>query len=104
MRILFLCNQGKHRSRTAAELFSKAFETQYAGLYGNEVTAQQLAWADLILVMEDHQRTELSKRFPKLYGQKRILCLDIPDVYGYNQPELKDRLKTVIPATLEIVA
>ncbi len=95
MRVLFVCNQGRHRSRTAAELFHGRFQTRYAGVYSEErpVTAALLSWADVVVVMEDHQRQEISEQFPKEYGQKRILSLDIPDVYGYQQPELVDRLK-----------
>ena len=50
-------------------------------------------WADMIIVMEDHQRTEISKRFPRQYIKKQILNLDIPDIYKYNQPELIEVLK-----------
>ncbi|MBI5391257.1 hypothetical protein HZB02_07240 [Candidatus Woesearchaeota archaeon] len=39
--------------------------------------------------MEEFQREELAKRFPNIYLQKQILCLDVPDVYTYDQPELK---------------
>jgi len=46
--------------------------------------------------MEDSQRSEIAKRFPKLYMKKRILSLDIPDVYLYNQPELVNTLKSKI--------
>ena len=47
----------------------------------------------MIIVMEDHQRTEISKRFPRQYIKKQILNLDIPDIYKYNQPELIEVLK-----------
>lgn len=94
MKVLFICNQNRHRSKTAEQLFSQEFETKSAGLYNdNPVNESQLSWADLVIVMEDHQREELSKRFPKLYLQKQIISLDIPDVYSYNQPELVQRLK-----------
>ncbi len=89
MKILFICNQNKHRSKTAEKIFSEKFETKSAGLYNeNPLTEKQLSWADLVIVMEDHQRSEIAKRFPKTYMQKRILSLNIPDVYSYNQPEL----------------
>ena len=89
MKILFICNQNKHRSKTAEKIFSEKFETKSAGLYNeNPLTEKQLSWADLVIVMEDHQRSEIAKRFPEIYLQKRILSLNIPDVYRYNQPEL----------------
>ena len=95
MKVLFICNQNKHRSKTAEELFKDTFETKSAGLYNEmPVTEKQLEWADVIVVMEDAQRTEISKRFPKQYVKKKILSLDIPDVYGYQQKELVQALKS----------
>ena len=100
MNILFICNQNMYRSRTAEDLFKEALSVKSAGLYNNPVTAEQLEWADLVLVMEEEQRIEISKRFPKQYLQKRILSLDIPDIYHYNQPELIDLLKMKVEAIL----
>ena len=94
MNLLFVCNQNKHRSKTAEEIFKDKFNTRSAGLYNEKpITMDQLEWADTIIVMEEEQRTEISKRFPKLYMQKRILSLDIPDIYSYNQDTLVDSLK-----------
>lgn len=89
MKILFICNQNQNRSRTAEELFKGRFETKSAGLYNEKpVTKRQISWADTIIVMEESQRREIAARFPELYMQKRIISLDIPDVYHYNQPSL----------------
>ena len=97
MKVLFICNQNQNRSKTAEEIFKSRFNTKSAGLYNlNPVTEKQLTWADLVVVMEEAQRTEIAKRFPKHYMQKRILSLDIPDVYHYNQPELIDLLKSKV--------
>lgn len=93
-KILFICNQNQHRSKTAEELFRGEFETRSAGLYnGQPVTAATLEWADLVVVMEDEQRVELSRRFPKQYLQKQIISLGIEDVYRYGQEELIQQLK-----------
>ncbi len=95
MNVLFICNQSQNRSKTAEELFRSRFETKSAGLYNDDpVTNQQLRWADTIIVMEDAQRTEIAKRFPHVYLQKRILCLGIPDIYRCNQRELVGALRT----------
>ena len=89
MKILFICNQNKNRSKTAEELFRGKFETKSAGLYNNNpVTEKEINWADVVIVMESEQRDEIAKRFPKAYLQKRILSFDVPDVYQYNQPSL----------------
>jgi len=87
--VLFVCNQNQNRSKTAEIIFKNKFNTKSAGLYNtNPVTAKQISWGDVILVMEEEQRSELAKRFPKQYIQKRILSLDIPDVYKFNDQKL----------------
>lgn len=89
MKLLFICNQNQNRSKTAEHLFKDKYETRSAGLYNEHpVTESDMEWADIILVMEDTQRQELSKRFPKMYLKKQILSLNIPDTYYYNQPSL----------------
>lgn len=94
MKALFICNQNQNRSRKAKEIFSSLFETRSAGLYNeNPVSESDLEWADIIIVMEELQRTELSRRFPKQYIKKQIFCLEIPDIYDYNQTELDNILK-----------
>ncbi|MBS3096964.1 phosphotyrosine protein phosphatase [Candidatus Woesearchaeota archaeon] len=97
MKVLFICNQNQNRSKTAEELFKGRFKTKSAGLFNEKpVTARQLSWADIIIVMEDFQREEIAKRFPEQYIQKKIISLGIRDVYGYNQPELISLLKSKI--------
>jgi len=97
MRLLFVCNQNQNRSKTAEELFKDKYNTKSAGLYNEKpLTKKQISWADTIVVMEEDQRKEIAKRFPKEYMQKRILSLNIPDTYNYNQPELVNLLKSKI--------
>jgi len=97
MKVLFICNQNKNRSKTAEELFSGRFETRSAGLYNEDpVSENELSWADVVVVMEDSQRSEIAKRFPKQYMQKRIISLGIPDVYSYNQNKLVNLLESRI--------
>lgn len=103
MNILFICNQNENRSKTAEEIFKDRFKTKSAGLYNTKpVTEKQISWADTIIVMEEAQRSEIANRFPKQYMLKRILSLDVPDVYHYNQPELikilKSKLDDVLPS------
>lgn len=101
MRVLFICNQNLNRSRTAEKLFKDRFETRSAGLYNNKpVTKKELSWADTIIVMEEEQRREIAKRFPKLYMQKKIVSLDVLDIYHFDQPELIDILKSKVNRSL----
>lgn len=102
MHLLFICNQGMHRSRTAAELFSNDHVTDYAGVYGNLLREEQLRAADIVFVMEEHQRRFIAEQFPHLYLKKQILLLDIPDIYGYEQQELRELLKERIRPLVEL--
>ena len=102
MNVLFICNQNQNRSKTAEEIFKDRFDTKSAGLYNAKpVTEKQIFWADMIIVMEEAQRSEIAKRFPKRYMFKHIICLDIPDIYHYNQPELIDILNSKIDSLFE---
>jgi len=94
MKILFVCNQGENRSKTAEKLFNDKFETKSAGLYSEKlVTEDEISWADLVVVMKNDQRKEISERFPKQYLMKKIISFDVEDIYSYDQPELINLLK-----------
>lgn len=54
----------------------------------NPLTAELVAWADLIFVMEKVHRSKLQRRFRAVLGGKRVICLNIPDEYEFMQPEL----------------
>lgn len=96
-KTLFICNQNQHRSKTAELLFKEQYNARSAGLFNEKpVTKDQINWADIILVMEESQRHEIAKRFPKEYMKKQIICLDVPDIYKFNQPELIKLLKNKI--------
>jgi len=101
MKILFVCNQNQNRSKTAEHLFKNKFETKSAGLYSiKPIKKAEIEWADIIIVMEEEQREELSKRFPNSYLKKQILNLEIPDIYHFNQPELINLLNTKFESLL----
>lgn len=97
MKVLFVCNQNENRSKTAERLFKDRHDTKSAGLYTldvkNLLTENMLKWAEVVIVMDDEQRSEIAKRFPKIYMQKRILSLDIDDIYSYNDPLLVNILE-----------
>lgn len=92
-RALFICTQNRLRSPTAEQIFSSwpDVETDSAGL-GNDATtplsSEQIAWANIIFVMEKAHRNKLSAKFRQFLNGKRIICLDIPDDFEYMQPEL----------------
>lgn len=90
-KYLFICNQGKHRSKTAAELFGGTYARVYS--QDNPVTKELLADANTVFVMEEAQRKVFGERFPKEYLEKKIINLEIEDIYDYGSKELKNQLK-----------
>ena len=92
-RALFICTQNRLRSPTAETIFASwpEVETDSAGL-GNDaevpLSHEQIAWANIIFVMEKAHRNRLAARFKPYLKGKRVICLDIPDNYAYMQPEL----------------
>ena len=92
-RVLFLCSRNRLRSPTAEQVFGTwpELEVDSAGLADDAATllsAEQLDWAELIVVMEAAHRRRLQARHrPRLRG-KKVICLDIPDHYAFMQPEL----------------
>ena len=95
---LFICTQNRLRSPTAEQVFAEWPDvgTYSAGLAADAevpLSSHQIAWADIIFVMENAQRSKLAARFRQQLDGKRVVCLDIPDQYGFMQPELVSLLQ-----------
>ncbi len=93
MRVLFLCSRARLRSVTAARVFAAwpDVETDYAGLLPDAdvpLDPEQLAWADLVCVMEKSHRRRLDRGFRRWLKGKRVVCLDVRDEYALMQPAL----------------
>ena len=106
-RVLFICSRNKLRSPTAEQVFADwpGLETDSAGLddaCGNPVTPEALAWADIVFVMESAHRSRLAKRFGRHLAGARVVCLNIPDDYGFMDPELVRLLKARVPPQLRL--
>ena len=96
MKILFICNANLQRSPTAEEIFKHEYDVKSAGiseLARKPLTAELLEWADIVFVMEDWQRSYISEKFPKLYLKKKIISLNIPDIYYFMDDGLVKLLK-----------
>lgn len=90
---LFVCSANKLRSPTAEQIFAgwPGIETDSAGLLETAdlvLSPEQIEWADIIFVMEKRHRAKLSKKFRRHLGGKRVICLDIPDDFGFMDPTL----------------
>lgn len=107
MNALFVCSQNKLRSPTAEQVFATwpGVETDSAGLNNdaeNPVTPENLAWADLIFVMEKAHRNRLARRF-RQHVRARVVCLDIPDEYDFMDEGLIRLLKARVSRFLPLV-
>lgn len=105
LHVLFVCTQNRLRSPTAEQVFANwpGVQTASAGI-GNDadvpVGNELLQWADLVIVMEQVHRKKLSARFRSALGDKRIVCLGIPDDYAFMAPELVALLRAKVPQFL----
>jgi len=61
---------------------------------------EDVAWADVIFVMEQTHKIKLRKRFKTIINHQKVVCLGIPDNYAYMDPELVEILKKVVPRFL----
>jgi predicted protein tyrosine phosphatase len=97
-RLLFVCGRNRLRSPTAEQLFAThpGVECASAGLSPDAeipLTPELIHWADLILVMEPSQQAKLRRRFGQHLHRKRVVCLRIPDRYGFMDAELVTLLR-----------
>lgn len=104
-KIPFLCSQNKLRSPTAEQVFStwESVECESAGLAPDaavSVSAEQIEWADTIVVMEKSHRDKLGRKFRPYLKNKRVIVLGIPDEYDFMDPELIALLKAKAPRFL----
>jgi predicted protein tyrosine phosphatase len=93
MRALFICSRNRLRSPTAEEVISSwpNVETDSAGLAADALTPlepDQIAWAEVIFVMERRHKVKLTRTFGRYLKGKEIVCLDIADKYSFMDPAL----------------
>ena len=92
-RVLFICGKNQWRSPTAEHIFADhpGLACASAGLSKDsevQVSADLLAWADTVFVMEKAHKTRLTAGFKAHLHGKRVVCLEIKDRYPYMDPEL----------------
>jgi len=95
-KVLCLCSAGLLRSPTAAVVLAQEpfnYNTRAAGVHEYALIPMDAVlqeWADEIVVME---RSMLQYLSPAATIDKTIIVLDIPDKYGYREPELMELIK-----------
>ncbi len=107
-KILFLCSMNRLRSPTAERVFRgvPGLEVRSAGLDLAQAQcpceAEDLQWADLVLVMEARHRKQLNAKFGADMRGRKAIVLGIPDQYAFMQPELVDLLLAKVPQFLAV--
>jgi protein-tyrosine phosphatase len=86
------------RSRTGEEMYKNdpRFDVASAGtawFAETRIDKQNLSWADIIVVMEEHHKKSIRKEFPRIAKEKKIIVLDIPDIYQFMDRTLMRDLK-----------
>ena len=99
--LLFVCSQNKLRSPTAEAVFSgvPGIDVDSAGLNNDAIvplSPEQVAWADVIFVMENMHREKLNRKFKRHLNGQRVIVLGIPDNYAYMDPALVELLKVKV--------
>jgi predicted protein tyrosine phosphatase len=106
-RVLFLCHLNRSRSATAERLFCKRPDLQVCSAGTSEdalvrVNQRMLEWADAIFTMDADQQAALHRMFPGHPSLTRLICLQIPDDYGFLHPDLvrllEERVTPHLPA------
>ncbi len=107
MNLLFVCSENRLRSPTAEAVFSQYPGVNAIGAGTNSdsatpVSGDLIEWADVVFVMEKSHQNKLSKKYPELLRHKRLVCLDIADIYDYMQPELIKLLEARVPRYIRL--
>ena len=58
-----------------------------------KVTAGQLGWADVVVVMEQRHKERLQQKFPEEFAVKRCVCFFISDDYEFMDAALVEILR-----------
>ena len=96
-RVLFVCGKARVRSPTAAQVFAnwEGIRTDFGGISNDAddaLSADQIDWADIIMVMERRHATRLNDRFKKILAGKKVLVLDIRDRFTFMEAALIEEL------------
>jgi predicted protein tyrosine phosphatase len=98
--VLFICSRNQWRSPTAEAVWRNhpALSVRSAGTSAGArrpLSGADVAWADVIVVMEHKHKSRLAAGFRDEMEGKAIHVLDIPDEYKYMDVELVEQLQGI---------
>lgn len=105
LKVLFICSRNQWRSPTAEKVWRShpRLSVRSAGTSPNarrHVSPEDIAWADVVFVMEEKHKSRLVAAYARLLEHKPIHVLDIPDEYKYMDPELVEELQRSVGGIL----
>lgn len=103
--VLFVCSRNRWRSPTAERIYRRraGLSVRSAGTSNaaaHQLSADDVAWAEVIILMEDKHKRRMVAAFPDAIRHKEIHVLGIPDEYRFMQPELVEELRRAIDPIL----
>jgi predicted protein tyrosine phosphatase len=101
IRILVVCSRNRRCSLTAETIFKSdtVWDVRSAGTEAPariKVTAGQIGWADVVVVMEKRHKERLFQKFPEELQEKHCASLVIADDYEFTDPNLIATLREKI--------
>lgn len=106
LKILFVCGRNKRRSPTAEKIFKgdPRMVVRSAGTSDSSkrrITADDLAWADLVLVMQRKYAARIKVAFKDIDPLPPMESLDIGDDYIFMETGLINVLRSSVDEALE---
>jgi predicted protein tyrosine phosphatase len=101
INMLFICSRNQWRSPTAERVWRNdpRLSVRSAGTASSArrvVSEADIAWADVICVMEEKHQRHLRAQFGALLAGKPMHVLDIPDDYRFMDAELVELLRVSV--------
>jgi predicted protein tyrosine phosphatase len=105
VKLLFVCSMNQWRSPTAERIYADRPLVQARSCGTSKkarktVAADELKWADIVLVMEDKHKRRLMADYPGEMRFKELHVLHIPDSYKYMDPELIEEISEAVEPIL----
>ena len=100
-KLLFVCSRNKWRSLTAENIYknNQSYIVKSAGTENNariKINEKLILWAEIIFVMEKKHKDRITEKFPNEIHDKKIIVLDILDIYKFMDKELIEEIKTSV--------
>ncbi len=105
LNVLFVCSRNQWRSPTAEKLWRRqpGIRVRSAGTSPRArrpLRHEDLAWADVVLCMEDKHADRIRAAHGRWASQVPIEVLGVEDLYRFMDPELISVLEFVVPPVL----